>query len=299
MSLSPHSPPGPEATRAGIALMVAATFVFALQDGISRHLAEAYNVLMVVMIRYWFFAAFVIVLGWRRAGSLRAAARTSQPWLQALRGALLALEICITVLSFTLLGLVETHAVFIIYPLIVAALSGPVLGERVGWRRWAAIALGFAGMLVVLQPGRGVFSPAALVPLAGAAGFALYGLLTRHVGRSDGTATSFFWTGTVGALVMTAAGIWFWEPMSGPDWLWMGLLCLTGALGHWLLIRSYELAEASAVQPFAYLQLVFVTFVGIFAFGEVLRPNVVIGAAIVIAAGLFTLLRTQEAARAG
>ncbi len=291
--------PGRLETRAGIALMVAATFVFAMQDGISRHLAERYNVLMVVMIRYWFFAAFVMVLGWRRAGSLRAAAATALPWLQALRGALLAAEICITVLSFTLLGLVETHAVFIIYPLIVAALSGPVLGERVGWRRWAAIAMGFAGMLVVLQPGRGVFSPVALIPLAGAAGFAVYGLLTRYVGRRDGTATSFFWTGTIGALVMTAAGIWFWEPMSGPDWLWMGLLCLTGALGHWLLIRSYEMAEASAVQPFAYLQLVFVAFVGIYAFGEVLRPNVVIGAAIVIAAGLFTLMRERGALPGG
>ncbi len=280
-------------TRAGIALMIAATAVFALQDGVSRHLAGAYNVLMVVMVRYWFFAAFVIFLAARNSGGLRAAAATSQPLLQALRGALLAAEICITVISFVLLGLVETHAIFVIYPLLVAALSGPVLGETVGWRRWAAIGIGFVGILIVLQPGRGVFSPVALVPLVGAFGFALYGLLTRYVARRDSTATSFFWTGTVGAVVMTAVGIWFWQPMSTPDWGWMALLCVSGAFGHWLLIRCYEMAEASAVQPFAYLQLVFVSILGILVFGETLRANVVIGATVVVAAGLFTLWRAR------
>ncbi len=278
---------------AGIALMIAATAVFALQDGVSRHLAETYNVLMVVMIRYWFFAAFVIALARRRAGGLRAAAASGYPLLQAFRGALLALEICVTVLSFVLLGLVETHAIFAVYPLLVAALSGPVLGERVGWRRWGAIALGLVGVLVILQPGRGLFSPAALIPLAGAFGFALYGLLTRLVARRDSTETSFFWTGTVGAAVMTLAGIGFWEPLAPADWGWMALLCVSGALGHWLLIRSYELAEASAVQPFAYLQLVFVTAIGITVFGEALRPEVALGAALVIGAGLFTLRRNR------
>ena len=245
------------------------------------------------MIRYWFFAAFVIWIARRKAGGIRQAAATRQPWVQALRGALLAAEICITVVSFVLLGLVETHAVFIIYPLLVAALSGPVLGEKVGWRRWMAIAIGFVGILVILQPGRGVFSPVALVPLAGAFGFALYGLLTRYVARQDSTATSFFWTGTVGAVAMTMVGIWYWEPMSAGDWGWMAVLCVSGVLGHWLLIRCYEAAEASAVQPFAYLQLVFVSIIGIAVFGETLRTNVIVGAGIVVLAGLFTLWRNR------
>ena len=132
------------------------------------------------------------------------------------------------------------------------------------------------------------------MPLAGALGFALYGLLTRHVARQDSTATSFFWTGTAGAVVMTAVGIWFWEPMAPADWGWMALLCVSGAFGHWLLIRAYELAEASAVQPFAYLQLVFVSVIGIAVFGETLRANVVIGAAVVIGAGLFTFWREMR-----
>lgn len=281
-------------TRLGIALMITVSVVFAAQDGISRHLASEYNVFMVVMIRYWFFAAFVISVTARRAGGLAAAARTSQPGVQALRGILLAAEICVMVTAFTVLGLVESHAVFAAYPLIVAALSGPILGERVGWRRWLAIAVGFLGVLFILRPGLGVFDPAAVIPLISAIMFATYGLLTRYVARADSTATSFFWTGTTGAVAMTLVGIWFWEPMTPTDWGWMGALCLTGALGHWLLIRCYEVAEASAVQPFAYFQMVFAAFVGISLFGEDLAWNVALGAAIIVAAGLFTLWRERQ-----
>jgi drug/metabolite transporter (DMT)-like permease len=123
--------------------------------------------------------------------------------------------------------------------------------------------------------------------------FALYGLLTRYAARKDTAATSFFWTGTVGSVAMTAVGLWFWEPMTGPDWAWMALLCVTGAAGHFTLIKCYELAEASSVQPFAYLQLVFAASLGIVVFGESIEWNVVLGAAIVVAAGLFTLWRER------
>lgn len=283
--------------RLGIWLMIAATLVFALQDGVSRHLASTYNVLMIIMIRYWFFALFVIAIALRQPGGIRRVATTSQPFLQMFRGALLALEICITVVSFVLLGLVEAHAIFVVYPLLVAALSGPILGETVGWRRWIAIGVGFVGVLIILQPGYGVFSPVALIPLAGAVGFALYGLLTRYAARRDSTETSFFWTGTIGALVMTAVGVWAWEPMAWGDWGWMGLLSISGLSGHWLLIRCYEVAEASAVQPFAYFQLMFVSVIGFAVFDETLRLNVALGAAIVVSAGLFTLWRSRQVAQ--
>lgn len=282
-------------TRLGILLMIATTIVFASQDGISRHLAGEYNVMMVVMVRYWFFAAFVIAFSARKKGGIRKVAATQQPALQIFRGVLLAAEICVMVLAFVLLGLVESHAVFTSYPLLVAALSGPILGEKVGWRRWAAIGIGFLGVLIILQPGVRVFSPVALVPLTSALMFALYGLLTRYAARKDSSATSFFWTGVSGAVVMTFAGIWFWEPMTGPDWGWMALLCIAGATGHYLLIRCLEVAEASAVQPFAYLQLVFASSIGIFLFGEALETNVAIGAVLVIAAGIFTLWRERRA----
>ncbi|KZX97229.1 MULTISPECIES: DMT family transporter [unclassified Sulfitobacter] len=277
----------------GISLMVATTFVFAVQDGLSRHLAAEYNVLMVVMIRYWFFAAFVITIARRKAGGIRAAAKTSQPIVQAFRGVLLAAEVCVMIAAFTILGLVESHAVFTSYPLLIAALSGPLLGEKVGWRRWSAIGVGFVGVLIILQPGMAVFDPAAVIPLLAAAMFAVYGLLTRFVARRDTSATSFFWTGVTGSLAMTLAGIWFWEPMLPRDWLYMAALCVTGVTGHWLLIRCYEVAEASAVQPFAYLQLVFAAIIGISIFGETVRTNVAIGAALIVAAGLFTFWRER------
>jgi len=283
-------------TRLGIVLMTATTFVFAIQDGISRHLASEYNVLMVVMIRYWFFAAFVIAIATRQSGSIQEAAATRQPLLQITRGLLLGLEICVMVAAFVLLGLVESHAIFACYPLLVAALSGPILGEQVGWRRWTAIGVGFIGVMIILQPGVTVFAPAAIVPLISATMFALYSLLTRYAAKQDSTATSFFWTGTTGAVLMTAIGIWFWEPMTGPDWAWMGMLCVTGALGHWLLIRCYEVAEASAVQPFAYLQLVFASIIGLTVFNETLELHVAFGASLVIGSGLFTLWRARQTA---
>jgi len=119
-------------TRLGILYMVATTLVFALQDGFSQYLSSTYNVYLVVMIRYWFFAAFVIAITARRPGGIQAALKPRYPILQILRGTILAIEICVMVTAFTILGLIESHAVFACYPLLVAALSGPILGEGVG-----------------------------------------------------------------------------------------------------------------------------------------------------------------------
>jgi drug/metabolite transporter (DMT)-like permease len=277
----------------GVWLMIAATLIFALQDGISRHLVGQYNVFMVVMVRYWFFALFVVALAARASGGLRAAVRTRRPVLQIFRGVLLVAEVCVMVLAFVKLGLIESHAVFICYPLLIAALSGPVLGEKVGWRRWAAIGVGFVGVLIILRPGFGVFTPLALLPLLSAFMFALYGLLTRLASAEDATSVSFFWTGVAGAVAITPFGLWHWQAMQPADWGWMAALCGTAALGHWLLIRAYAVAEASAIQPFAYLQLVWVALLGISVFGEVLRLNVALGGALVMGAGLFALWRAR------
>ncbi len=281
--------------RAGIWLAVVAMFVFAMQDGISRHLAEEYSVFMIVMIRYWFFLFFVMAVSKMRTGSVATTARTEQPFLQFFRGVLLAAEILVTVVAFTMLGLIEAHAIFAVYPLMVAALSGPILGETVGWRRWAAIGVGFIGMLIILQPGFKVFSPYSLIAVAGAVLFALYNLLTRLAAAKDNAATSFFWTGVGGFVIMTAIGPFFWEPMSPIDWRWMALLCVTGATGHYLLIKAYEKAEASTVQPFAYLQLVFASMLGVTVFGESLPLTTAAGAGLIVLAGIFTLWREQKA----
>ncbi|MEC7205889.1 MAG: DMT family transporter [Pseudomonadota bacterium] len=280
--------------RLGILLMIITTIVFASQDGLSKYLATEYNVYMVVMIRYWFFAAFVISMSSRRTGGIKRVAKTKSPILQIFRSVILVAEMCITILAFTLLGLAETHAIFASYPLIIAMLSGPILGEYVGWRRWLAISVGFIGILIILNPGNGIFSPYALVPLAGAILFALYGLLTRYVGQYDNSSTSFFWTGVVGSIAMTVVGLNFWDPVSKSDWSIMLLLSASGVVGHYLLIKCYEVAEASAVQPFAYLQLIWASMIGIIIFGEQITTNVLIGACIIVGAGLFTLWRERK-----
>ena len=280
--------------RLGILLMIITTIVFASQDGLSKYLATEYNVYMVVMIRYWFFAAFVISMSSRRTDGIKRVAKTKSPILQIFRSLILVAEMCITILAFTLLGLAETHAIFASYPLIIAMLSGPILGEYVGWRRWLAICVGFIGILIILNPGNGIFSPYALVPLAGAILFALYGLLTRYVGQYDNSSTSFFWTGVVGSIAMTVVGLNFWDPVSKSDWSIMLLLSASGVVGHYLLIKCYEVAEASAVQPFAYLQLIWASMIGIIIFGEQITTNVLIGACIIVGAGLFTLWRERK-----
>ena len=280
--------------RLGIFLMVITTIVFASQDGLSKYLATEYNVYMVVMIRYWFFAAFVMTISSRKPGGVKQVAKTKTPLLQIFRSLILVAEMCVTILAFTLLGLAETHAIFASYPLIIAMLSGPILGEHVGWRRWLAICVGFFGILIILNPGNGIFSPYALVPLAGAILFALYGLLTRYAGQYDNSSTSFFWTGIVGCIAMTAIGLNFWDPVSQGDWSIMLILSASGMLGHFLLIKCYEVAEASAVQPFAYLQLIWASLIGIIIFGEQITTNVLIGACIIVGAGLFTLWRERK-----
>ena len=280
--------------RLGILLMIITTIVFASQDGLSKYLATEYNVYMVVMIRYWFFAAFVISMSSRRTGGIKRVAKTKSPILQIFRSVILVAEMCITILAFTLLGLAETHAIFASYPLIIAMLSGPILGEYVGWRRWLAICVGFIGILIILNPGNGIFSPYALVPLAGAILFAIYGLLTRYVGQYDDSSTSFYWTGVVGSIAMTVIGLNFWDPVSRSDWSVMLLLSASGVVGHYLLIKCYEVAEASAIQPFAYLQLIWASMIGIIIFGEQITTNVLIGACIIVGAGLFTLWRERK-----
>jgi drug/metabolite transporter (DMT)-like permease len=282
-------------TQTGIWLMILAVTIFAAQDGFSRHLAESYNVLMVVMIRYWGFAAFVLLRAWQQPGRLRSVA-TGQPVLHAARACLLIAEVCVIIWGYTLIGLIESHAVFAICPVLVAAMSGPILGERLGLRGWAAIIAGMIGVLVILQPGTGVFSPAALLPFAAASMFALYSVLTRMASAQDSSFTSLFWSGTIGAGIITVIGLPQWEPMLPFDWVMMVIYAALALLGNYVLIKCYETAEASVVQPFAYLQIVLVSIIGVVVYDEKLALHVVIGAAIVIAAGLVMLALTRRAA---
>jgi drug/metabolite transporter (DMT)-like permease len=281
----------------GIALMLAAMTVFASQDGISRLLAEDIPPLFIVMIRYWAFAAFVLALSSSRPGGVRAQAQTARLVPQIIRGLMLVAQIVLITYSFVALGLAETHALMAVYPLLIAAMSALFLGERVDKLQWAAIGAGFLGVLILLQPTGGVFDVRALVPLFCAVLFAAYGVLTRWVGQVDRPSVSFFYTGIAGAVGSSLIGPFFWSEMTSTQWAWMALLCVTGAGGHFLLIKAYEVSEAARLQPFAYWQLVLASLIGVFIFGEILDLPLLIGTGIVVAAGLFTLWRAQ--ARAG
>lgn len=275
----------------GIALMITAMLIFAIQDGLSRHMAERYGAITITTIRYWVFCAFVVAYSVARGGGLRQVALSRHMGLQIFRGVLLALEVVVTVTAFVLLGLVETHALFSVYPLMVVAIAAPLLGERQNTRqRWAVFG-GFVGVLIILRPGAQVFDPAALVALFAAGLFAIYQIITRYVARDDRAMTSFFWTGVAGAGAMTLIAPFFWSPILPVDFPIMATLCFTSILGHYLLIRALDTTDASVIQPFAYLQLVFVTLIGMAFFGEFPDTWTVLGAGLVIATGLIALKR--------
>ncbi|MFZ1469704.1 MAG: DMT family transporter [Paracoccaceae bacterium] len=278
--------------RRGILLMIAAVATFAAQDGFSRGLATEYNTLMVVMIRYWVFAGFVIFLALRRPEGPRAAIRSARLPVHLIRGAILVAEICLIIWGYTLIGLIESHAIFAICPLLIVALSGPLLGERLSWQRWAAVGVGTCGVLIILRPGMGVFSWPALLPLAAALLFALYSLLTRLTARAVPSFAAIFWPGIVGAVLTTAIGLPNWQPVRIEDILPLVIYSGLSVMSHILLMKCYEHVEAARVQPYAYLQIVFVTIIGMTVYDEVLTLPVAIGAAIVVAAGLYAL--TQE-----
>lgn len=268
---------------------------FAVQDAVSKHLAESYPVPFFVMLRYWAFAAFVLVIASRQAGGIRGAMKTKMPVLQVTRGVMLALQILVFVHALDLLGLAPMMALFALYPLLITLLAIPILGETVGWRRFLAVGIGFVGVLVILRPGMGVFDADAVVALAASLGIALYSILTRIVTRADGkSGPALFYTGVAGAITMTMVGPFYWVPMAPADWGWMALLAVAGLSGHSFLIRAYDATEAVRIQPFAYLQMVFGVIVGWTIFGETIDPWMVAGMGMIIGAGLYALWREMR-----
>lgn len=275
--------------RKGILLMVATMAAFAVQDGLSRYLAGGYNTLMIVMLRYWVFAGFVLILALRRPEGFRAAIRSTRLGAHLLRAALLVTEVSIIVWGYTLIGLIESHAVFAICPLLIVAMSGPFLGEKLSWQRWVAVGVGLIGVLIILNPGSAVFSWPALLPLVSALLFATYSILTRLTTRAEPTFPAFFWPGVIGAVLITLVGLPQWQPVSGPDWIILLLYAAISVFSHWLLLKCYEAAEASSLQPFAYLQTVFVSIIGLTVFAETLALSVVIGTGLIVTAGIYAL----------
>lgn len=283
--------------RTGYAFTLLAIVIFSLQDAISKHLGSAYPPVFIAMLRFWAFGAFAMVLGARSPGGLRAAAATKRPVLQIMRGAILAFQVVVTITAFTTVGLARSQAILAAGPIFVALLSMPLLGERVGWRRWTAIGVGLCGVLVIVKPDDSTFDLSVLLPLFSALMFAIYVIATRLVSRDDTASTSFFYIGVAGAVAISLVGPFYWTNLAPADWLWMGLLCVTGMSSHYFLIRAYDLLDAAAVQPLTYLQVVLAAIIGVSVFGETLNLNMIAGSAIVVGAGIFTIWRESVVAR--
>ena len=286
----------PANTLRGVMFMVATTVIFAAQDGLSKALAESHSPILITMWRYWFFGGVCLILLWRQG--FAKGLRSGQPRLQMFRGVVLALEICVALAAFHIVGLAKTHSIFAFGPLLIVALSGPLLGEQVGWRRWTAVGIGLLGMMLIIRPGAEALDWDLAIPLLGMVMFAGYGLATRRVARTDAAMTSFYYTGIFGALVMTVIGPWFWTPMDATDAALMAVLCVSGMVGHFLLIKALEAAEASAIQPFTYLHTVFAIGVGVAFFGEIVSAWTMIGCAVIIGAGVFAFWRERVKALA-
>ena len=281
----------------GYIFVLLAIFIFAAQDGFTKFLGDQYPPIMVTMIRFWAFAAFVTATAMAAPGGIRAVIATWHPWLQIMRGALLAWEIVLTVYAFTHAGLAMSQAVFQAVPLLVTMLSVPLLGEKVGWRRASAVLVGLFGVLVILNPVGLSFDVSLLLPLAAAFMFAIYSVATRAVSRQDSAMTSVFYAGVFGALAISLIGPFYWAPIARSDWWAMAALCICGASSHYFLIKSYGVLEAVEVQPITYLQLVLSCIMAVVVFGEKLTMNMVAGAIIVVGAGLFTVWREHQLAQ--
>ena len=275
----------------GILLIILATLFFATMDGVSRYLAETYNVFVINMIRSWVLAILVISISLRKKNGLKKVITTKQPCIQFIRGILLILAILIGVYSFTTLGLVQTHSILSSFPLIVVAFSGPILKEKIGIQRWMAVLFGFIGVSIILNPADFIISFDALLPLAGAFVLGFYTILTRKVSETDTSETSFFWVAIVGCALMSIIGPFFWEPIFFKDWTLMALLCILSTAGHFLLIKAYENAEASVLQPFTYFQLFFASIIGIYIFNDKVTLSIFLGGSIVVASGIFAAWR--------
>ena len=278
----------------GITLMVITTFMFSSMDGVSRYLAEKNNVFTLVTMRYWFIAFVMMVTCFFIKNRISDILNTKQPYIQFSRGVILSLNNCLVVYTFTLLGLVETHAIIACYPLIVAGLSVPFLGERFGWRRWMAIFTGFIGVIIILRPNTNVITEGSIFAIVGAIMFAVYLILTRYVSRSDTAITSFFWTGIGGTVTMSLISLFIWDNILKEDYLWLLLMCILSAGSHFMMVKTLEVAEASVVQPFSYLQLVFGSIIGVTIFSESIDLMIIIGALVVIGSGLFTTWREYK-----
>lgn len=276
----------------GIALMLGAVACFACLDASAKWVNRSTDPMQTAAVRY--LGSFLLVALFFNPVSRAGLLRTRNLRLQCGRAlCLVAATIC-SFFALKYLRLTEATSITFSSPLIVALLAGPILGERIGGRRLAAVLTGFAGVLVITRPGLGGMHAAALLALGAACANALYSMATRLVAANDPSETTLFYTGLVGSAVFLPVlpFVWVW-PASSSTWLLLAGLGLFGALGHWLLILAHRRAPASVLAPFFYVQLLWATLLGFLVFGESPDRWTLAGGAVVMASGLYLVFHER------
>ncbi|HQS10482.1 MAG: EamA family transporter [Rhizobiales bacterium 24-66-13] len=282
-----------DSTLAGIGLMCLAVVCFALCDATAKWLSGHINVFMVVWARYVVQLVLALVLfnPWTVPGLMR----TRRPWLQLFRSALLFACTALNFCALQYLQLDQTVSIMFSTPFFVALFAGPMLGEWIGVRRWAAILVGFAGIILVARPGVGGIHPAALLMLAAAVCYSLYGITTRMLAATDASQTTLVYSSLVGALAASVPLFWMWETPREP--LVLGAMLELGAVvgaGHFLLILAHARAPAATLSPFIYTQIISMIILGWLLFGNLPNAWTLTGAAVVVSSGIYLLLQERR-----
>ena len=277
---------------AGIGLVSCTYLVFTLLDGSAKWLVGGMPVIMVVWLRFLTHALFAsaVLLPLRGA----ALVRTRHLRWHAARAVMFCAMTGLNFWALQYLQLALTSAIFFTVPIFVALAAAPLLGERMDAARWAAIAAGFVGVLFIVRPWGAEFHPAMLLALANAVLMALFNLMTRRLAAYDSPETIQYLPAVGAAVLLAPFAAAAWEPPEGwLEWTVACLLGVFGAAGHYLLALAHRYAPATVLAPFLYQQVLYMAAFGYVVFGDVPRPNVWLGAAVVVAAGLYLFARER------
>ncbi|WDR04066.1 DMT family transporter [Devosia algicola] len=282
---------GDNYTRA-ILLTIITVMIFGLQDAVAKVLVQTYSPFQITMMRYWAFAAFSLFLVSRRA-PLRHALRSRVPLWQVLRGVLLMADIWLFALALQTVPLGELQSISLIYPLLVTLFAIPILGEKVGIFRIVAIGVGFMGALFIVRPGGLAMNIGVVYAVASAGFYALYIVFTRKVGQHDSARTSMVYVSVIGLVLSGIVGVFHWQPMGWGDILLVVFIMGTTTAAHGLMMVALSMAPASVVQPFNYFSLPWAIVLSFVIFGHLIDLLSLVGAAIIVAAGLVVMARER------
>jgi drug/metabolite transporter (DMT)-like permease len=288
----------------GILFLLGSGIVFTILDSLAKETSYFIPVLQVAWGRYVFHVVFLPFYAERPVGQpVWSATRwarmfvTKHPWLQLARSLLLLGATLFFFGAVSYVPLAEAQAVAFIEPLLITGIAHFFLAERVGVRRWLAIAIGFIGVLVVIRPGFGMMHWGMLLSLGSAGCGSIYATLTRIVSRQDSAGTSLAYSGIAGFIGLTLAMPFVWQPASGTVWILFFALGISGGLGHYLMIKAFEAAPGGTLAPFIYVQMLWMVIIGFIWFRDWPAITTWIGIALIVGSGLYALHRERIRAR--